>query len=379
MTLDLDAPKLVELERLISILLSPLDHPDEEAWLDEVNGGVAALFEADGGLATVPGRGGEPLFRFRGVEPDVAATLREIAVGTGRGTLRFRYPGLDRMMRRLAAAGITVWTPELAGRLTGLRLEELAFTREVAVPAGIAHQANLAVPLPEGMALLAFYHGSPERDPFGEDRIPLLQILRPAFRSGVRGLLAFREGQAALETHFAAQGTALLAFDPGGRSLHRNRAADALFAGGRRRDLLGEASEMAATLATGPNVQQGEEGAPTHLAAGTREVEEGGERYRLSASLLPRGSFRREAIVLVQVERLTAALPTVEEIRARTGLTPRQAEVALLIARDLTSAEIADRLGISVHTVRRHVERILPHLGVRSRKGIAARLLASRR
>lgn len=75
---------------------------------------------------------------------------------------------------------------------------------------------------------------------------------------------------------------------------------------------------------------------------------------------------------------LTAALPTVEEIRARMGLTPRQAEVARLIARDLTSAEIAGRLGISVHTVRRHAERILPRLGVRSRKGIAARLLAIR-
>lgn len=377
MTLDLDAPKLVELERLISILLSPLDHLDEEAWLDAVNGGVAALFDADGGLATVPGPGGEPLFRFRGVEPDVAATLQEIAVGTGRGTLRFRYPGLDRMMRRLAAAGITVWTPELAGRLTGLRIEELAFTREVAVPAGIAHQANLAVPLLEGMALLAFYHDSPERDPFGEDRIPLLQLLRPAFRSGVRDLFVFREGQAALETHFAAQGTALLAFGTGGQPLHRNPAADALFTGGRRRELLREASEMAATLATGPNVP-GEEGARSHQGAGTREVTEGDERYRLSASLFPRGSFRREAAVLVRVERLTAALPTVEEIRARTALTPRQAEVALLIARDLTSAEIAERLGISVHTVRRHVERILPRLGVRSRKGIAARLLASR-
>jgi non-specific serine/threonine protein kinase len=52
-------------------------------------------------------------------------------------------------------------------------------------------------------------------------------------------------------------------------------------------------------------------------------------------------------------------------------LTPRQHEVASLIARGLTNGQIAERLVVSPHTVERHVENILDRLRLSSRVEIA--------
>jgi len=53
-------------------------------------------------------------------------------------------------------------------------------------------------------------------------------------------------------------------------------------------------------------------------------------------------------------------------------LTPREQEVALLVARGLTNRRIASELSISERTVENHVHKILKKLGFTSRAGIAA-------
>lgn len=55
-------------------------------------------------------------------------------------------------------------------------------------------------------------------------------------------------------------------------------------------------------------------------------------------------------------------------------LTPRQRVVVELIAEGLRNREIAERLGISLHTVRRHVEALLQRLGVQTRAAAAVLL-----
>jgi DNA-binding CsgD family transcriptional regulator len=52
-------------------------------------------------------------------------------------------------------------------------------------------------------------------------------------------------------------------------------------------------------------------------------------------------------------------------------LTPREREVALLVARGLTNRQIAEELVISEHTVATHVRKILKKLGLRSRAQIS--------
>jgi DNA-binding CsgD family transcriptional regulator len=50
-----------------------------------------------------------------------------------------------------------------------------------------------------------------------------------------------------------------------------------------------------------------------------------------------------------------------------TGLTPRQLEVLHLLDDGLSTPQIAERLGISIETVRNHIRAILRTLGVHSR------------
>lgn len=65
-----------------------------------------------------------------------------------------------------------------------------------------------------------------------------------------------------------------------------------------------------------------------------------------------------------QVLRLELVLP---ESQKPVELTPRQAEVGRLLVDGLRNQDIAERLRISEHTVRRHVEQLLRRLGVTNR------------
>jgi len=57
---------------------------------------------------------------------------------------------------------------------------------------------------------------------------------------------------------------------------------------------------------------------------------------------------------------------------ASTGLTPRQLEVATLVAEGLTNRQIAERLHITERSAESHLERIRVRLGFRSRAQVAA-------
>lgn len=55
---------------------------------------------------------------------------------------------------------------------------------------------------------------------------------------------------------------------------------------------------------------------------------------------------------------------------SRRSLTARERQVAKLVAHGATNTEIAKALGISYHTARHHVQRLLDKLGVRSRTAV---------
>jgi DNA-binding CsgD family transcriptional regulator len=66
----------------------------------------------------------------------------------------------------------------------------------------------------------------------------------------------------------------------------------------------------------------------------------------------------------------------VEAIATGFGLTPRETEVAVLLADRRTEREISDLLGVKPTTVRRHTERIFRKLSLHSRKDVAGKLFA---
>lgn len=71
----------------------------------------------------------------------------------------------------------------------------------------------------------------------------------------------------------------------------------------------------------------------------------------------------------VVIVHLPARAPRQLSLR---GLTPREHEVAALVARGWRNQEIAAQLGISLATVKDHVHRVLARTGLRSRAGLAA-------
>jgi len=53
-------------------------------------------------------------------------------------------------------------------------------------------------------------------------------------------------------------------------------------------------------------------------------------------------------------------------------LTAREREVLALVREGLTNREVARHLGVSAHTVRKHLENVFARLGVHSRTGALA-------
>jgi DNA-binding NarL/FixJ family response regulator len=64
---------------------------------------------------------------------------------------------------------------------------------------------------------------------------------------------------------------------------------------------------------------------------------------------------------------------------ARFDLTRRQAEVAGLVCRGCQDKEIARRLGLTLHGIRRHMRILFTALGVDHRIGIVVRLILASR
>lgn len=81
-----------------------------------------------------------------------------------------------------------------------------------------------------------------------------------------------------------------------------------------------------------------------------------------------------ETIVVVLIDESDPF--TVPEIRKNTDLTPREAEVAVLLAQRKSSHEIARALEFTIHSARRHTEQVLLKLGIHSRRDVGDALSA---
>ncbi|MFD0854582.1 response regulator transcription factor, partial [Actinomadura adrarensis] len=56
------------------------------------------------------------------------------------------------------------------------------------------------------------------------------------------------------------------------------------------------------------------------------------------------------------------------------GLSPREYEIASLVAQGCTNQQVAEKLFLSVRTVETHLSRVFAKLGVTSRVGVATAL-----
>ena len=108
------------------------------------------------------------------------------------------------------------------------------------------------------------------------------------------------------------------------------------------------------------------------LAAG-RDLVLDGPEGRLVLRLLAAPESTGHDVILLDDRRIGAGLLAL----AGLGLSARQAEVLLQVARGRTNAEVAAALHISPRTVQKHLENIFGALGVRSRAAATARAMTA--
>ncbi len=102
-----------------------------------------------------------------------------------------------------------------------------------------------------------------------------------------------------------------------------------------------------------------------------REVLLGTDGQRLRATVSSLNHDNRRYILVRLTPPAPVMEPTLRTLSSRFLLTQREAEVALAVAKGLTNAETATRLGITEKTVKNSLMVIFGKVGVRSRVELA--------
>ena len=119
------------------------------------------------------------------------------------------------------------------------------------------------------------------------------------------------------------------------------------------------------------------------LAGGEREVrslvdrkaEGDGGRFRIRGGCVGMDLWATGGSLVVTVEAVTGdRLPEAEGVAQRFGLTPREAELAMLLAEGRSNDDIAAELFLSPHTVRNYTRRVLRKLRVSNRAQVGSKI-----
>ncbi|MEF8796436.1 MAG: helix-turn-helix transcriptional regulator [Salinivenus sp.] len=358
--IDLSGEKYTRAQR---VLLSPLQYGDPQAWLRAAAGAVQRVLRGDHAFAlqlgprtnTITVHEVDPAFKTK-----AEAYGAEVLSPSGPEA---SLPLPVRMhLQRVENGSGAYHERDLAPRD---EIKQSPFYREVAAPFGVKYATGLTVVegASETSLCVAFERG--DAPGFSREASARLGLLTPAFEAGLRHLERFRALGAHLRRVLDDLADALFVFSVDGREMHRNRALVDLLRSVRDPDpLCRAAADVALSVA-----ERRPTGSPFR---GRRELRAQTERYVLYGTYAgPLLDVRSR--ILVSVVR-DSPYPPPLLLRTRYGLTPREAEVALLVARGPTDAQIAERLGVSVHTVRRHVSAVRAKMEVDTRTGIAYRL-----
>jgi DNA-binding CsgD family transcriptional regulator len=362
MAVTLSTEDLTGLQAATQTLLSPLDYPSVDAWRLSVNAQLRTLLHADSAGFFLPVREGLLLYSD---EHDPCALAR--------------YPDLSPPP---TAGGVPIWEKMKrigVGTLSDVYGEALpaylgsAYYNEFA-GANHAHDtisATLAVPADGiGMASLQFWHGRPDRRVFGDREVALLRLLFPAFQAGVQSYIHWARQPESLLRTLEGLGQPALIADETGRIVHRTPCLEHIRATDPESGRLDRAMETVVSqlcaVARGKTVAEG-----TRPLSPTKQVRTQTATYKVQGCLSGRAPLGDAPLVIVRLDRASPPQLPVGQLRDRFGLTRRQAEVAVLLARRKTNPEIAGALSISPHTARHHTESVLGKLGIGDRRQVA--------
>ncbi len=357
MRIALTPVETARLGDVLSLLLSPPAPRDADAWHADLARQLRALV-------------GAPMAALTVEAADGARTYGDALDPRAVRAYERRFRALDLGRHRLRALGLEVWSRERLWTPEQLRQSE--YYNDFARPNGLHDAVGLAIELRAARAhvMASLLHDQPLRNPARRERqLALLGLVRPAFRAGM--LAHLRDANEAPGPRVDPRAGLLDAADEpqalygrDGELLYRNRAMATALDDGQRGALRRAVSEaVRAALASEPRL-------PDAPRAATRAVRTATASYRVRAGVVVSDGDGRGSSVLVSLRRNDPAPASAEELRARFGLTGREAEVAVLLLQRRSNAEIAEALELSEHTARHHTERVLHKLGVNSRTAL---------
>lgn len=365
-TVTLTAADQARFAAALEALLSPLAHPDPDAWRREVNRRLVALIDAESAAFDLSGPDGMRSVyseEYPDPVPDEYVAMHR--------PMNERYGLNERFARHGVLTKQEIWASAWGEYLRSPYRNE--FLTPYRMYQGIGIGTRLEATAGPAMAVIILMRNTPTAPPLAEREKSLLQMLLPAFRAGVSVGVRHAGLRGVLAGALDRLGSALAVVDLSGHTLHRTPGLQALLQADP------ESARIAAAIAAAARgvarVQQGARlASPGPSPAHTVATAHG--RYRVRATALGEGRFGPDPVALVLVESTPAAAawPSEAELRERFGLTRQEARVALLLAERRTTAEIAAALYISPHTARHHAEHVLGKLGVASRNDVAAAL-----
>jgi DNA-binding CsgD family transcriptional regulator len=364
MGLQLSSTEIEQLASTIDVLVSPLAYASPGDWMAAAMADYAALQRADKVIAIVPdgdaftavGRGELWAEAFR----DYVAYFHQFEVG---------------LYERLNAAGLQVY-----GRADVYGTDRIAmkpydeFHRDWAMVYGLCDVIGMSVPTAGNPAPFALHcYRADVADRFNERDFTLARLVSPAFKAGLRTWLTIGRRAAMLASAIDAMKDGAMIVFSNGTVAHANPALEEMI----REDP--EAATVRARVVHIATAVAQRSLIPVDAAADvpTADIETRLALYRVVATAIPEGAAGPVPAALATVVRLSDAWKSVAELADAFRLTPRECEVSVLLGKRLRTAEIAVRLGISVHTASRHIESVLRKLDVRTRDEVKAKILRS--
>jgi DNA-binding CsgD family transcriptional regulator len=334
-------------------LLSALDDPTPEAWADRVVQSVQPLIRADRSVVSLPMPGG---WLLRPTDPGMLDAVASYAEYYHKKDI---YTNTRRQAR-----GLDVFSYDML--ITPEEQRESEFWNDwilhyrACKPIGLSHD----VPGAPAPAAIMSYKDRPSARAFGDRELAILRLLQPAFEVAFKALQRFHAGGAELLARIEGLARPVALVSPDG-AVHVNPAFTAMF-GAHTEAVLDAVTPHAKAIVDPHGRIYGQT-----LAGQIRGPL--GAPIRWSVQLVSAGG-RSTALIDFDVPH---ARVDADWVREHFGLSARQAEVAMLMARRRTHKEIAHALGIRPNTARRHCEQVLARLGVHSRDEVEAMLSPS--
>jgi DNA-binding NarL/FixJ family response regulator len=362
-SLNLSSADVERLEAALAVLLSPLAFESLDRWRTAARTLVEPLVGADKSTFMLP-LAGETFIQCE--DADVAAyesyRAHYIQLDTG-FHVRRRELGLE------VNNGWDLYDP--------VELMRSELYNDWASPSRMFEPMGITVELPPSAypAALLFYRERPGAPAAYEREMGILRLLLPAFKAGIKTccqLARYRQTLAALLDSLPG---ALAVFDASGRLLHENQACTRLLA--HEPEAPRVRAELACTaglVAAVVRRTQSKGRLPVVAGPARREVRTRRARYRVSGNHVGEDLLPPPGAVIVSIEIPNAEPFTPVDIAVRYGFTSRESQVAQLMGEGRSNAQVAQALGFTIHSARRHAERILAKLELHSRAEVAARL-----